>query len=140
MGETVVNPITQLAVCLLFFAVAWKLERGSARAKGGSERSRAQRTTSPPGEPRPRTTVEAKPPWPLGRDLEEDRPIQDRLSHKVWFTVTDAARALQNAPPGRKPSGSAGRDARALVDRWVHERIVELQYFGPSARPFYRFI
>ncbi len=81
----------------------------------------------------------AEAPWPPGRDILNDQEVRRRLPSVDWFTMTDVARALQNAPAWRKPSGSAGRDARTLIDRWVRERIVRFDRFGPSRRPFYRF-
>jgi hypothetical protein len=85
-------------------------------------------------------TQSAEAPWPPGRDILNDQEVRRRLSSADWFTVTDVARALQNAPEWRKPSGSAGRDARTMIDRWVNERIVRFERFGPSHRPFYRFV
>ena len=91
-------------------------------------------------------TADARPhsrragaPWPRRRDLLDDAAICARLPTNRWFTVTDVARALQNVPPGRKPSGSAGRDARSLIDGWVRRGIVEVGRFGPSHRRFLRF-
>ncbi len=82
----------------------------------------------------------AEVPWPTFRDLLNDQEVRRRLPSVDWFTVTDVARAFQKAPSWRKPSGSAGRDARTLLDRWVRERIVRFDRFGPSRRPFYRFV
>lgn len=115
------HPITRLALGFVLIALAWKLERQKSKLDGA--------------DPRP-----SEAPWPSSRSILSDQTIRSRLPAADWFTATDVARALQNAPPGRKPSGSAGRAARTLVGRWVREGFVELQYFGPSGRPFYRVI
>ncbi len=108
--------IAQLAFAFGIVALAWRF---------GGKGSKALSTEAP---------------WPPGRDILNDQEVRSRLPAVDWFTVTDVARALQNAPAWRKPSGSAGRDARTLIERWVRERIVRFDRFGPSRRPFYRFV
>jgi hypothetical protein len=133
------HPVTKLIFGATGFAVGWKLARWRKRSIQG-KRSALGGASNPQAPAMTRSRPQSEVPWPPGRDLQDDRAIRHWLSQKEWFTVTDLARALQNAPPGRKPSGSAGRDARALADRWLRERTVSLHHFGPSGRPFYRFV
>ena len=115
------RPIVQLTVVIALFAFAWKLERAESK-------SRRRGTDNP------------EAPWPSSRGALSDETIKDRLPSDGWFTLTDLARAVQGAPAWRKPSGSAGRDARTVIERWVRERRVESTRFGPSERCFYRFV
>ncbi|MBW1687781.1 MAG: hypothetical protein JRS35_22315 [Deltaproteobacteria bacterium] len=129
------QPITQAAIVVLALALAWRLER-QERVKpvreGKKETARAV--------PSKRQGVGTKVAWSVGRDLDNEGPIRERLGVFDWFTATDVARALQNASDGRRPSGSAGRDARDLIDRWRQERVVEVGRPGHSGRRVYRFI
>jgi hypothetical protein len=134
------QPILRLVLGLEVFALVWVLARRFSRPQVSGNQSAldgmAECARGAPHWPIPRSEV----PWPTGRDLDDKQAIRDRLLHAEWFTVTELARALQKAPLGRKPSGSAGRDARMLAARWVDEGTLELQYFGPSGRAFYRFV
>ena len=118
--------ITGLVIGITAFFLAWKL--------GVTETSPGKRIA-----PTPRSRLPLELPWPKSRDLSHDEEIRARLSAKDWFSMTDVARALQKAPRGRRPSGSAGRDARTLLNRWLHQGIVEVGRFGPSGRRFFRF-
>ena len=75
------HSIARLAFAFGLLALGWKL---------GSKDSKAQ---------------SAEAPWPPGRDILKDQEVRRRLPSANWFTVTDFARALQNAPAWRKPSG-----------------------------------
>ena len=129
------QPMTTLGLGIVALVLAWKLRRRGSGGNQAAKRIPMER----PHSPLPGSTPHSSVPWPRGRDLSGDQLIRARLPAQDWFNLTDAARALQNVPPGRKPSGSAGRDARALVDRWLRRGIVEVRRFGPSRRRFFRF-
>lgn len=121
LEDAMVRPVVRGTLAVTLIALAWGL------------RKRWVKRANDPSTP-------GKAPWPTARDLSDDTAIVEGLSLTGWFTVTDLARALQGVPAWRKPSGSAGRDARAVVERWVRERRVESARFGPSRRLFYRLV
>ena len=129
------RPIVQFIVGGALIAIAFRLER----SRSGQESSDDE------VDPVANSCLEQSRrgeavPWPQGRDLIDGSLIRARLAPRAWFTVTDVARALQNVPTWWKPSGSAGRDARVLLEWWLDEGSVERQHFGPSLRPFFRFV
>ena len=63
---------------------------------------------------------------------ERESNVHEGLRDADWFSVSDVARALRDREFPRKPSGSANRDARALVEFWLGEGVVER--WGSEAR------
>ena len=112
------------------FLRALTLRRKGGRFSANVQSAEAGWVSATPNDP---------PPWPRRRDLEQDEPVRSRLPDDDWFNVTDVARALQNRPTERKPSGSAGRDARELIARWMRDGIIEVGRFGPARRRYFRF-
>ncbi len=122
-GTRTMNPMTGLLLGIAGILFVWRRrDRGDEEATAATRRPGAMTM-----------------PWPKTRDLSDNRSIRIRLPADRWFTVTDIARALQHAPSGRKPSGSAGRDARTLLDKWMRQGLIEVRRFGPSRRRFFRF-
>ena len=106
--------ITRIAVGLGLIGLAAVVARPAA-GKAKTRYSRKPKSNATNGE-----TV----PW-VRDAIDDDGDIRTTFKGAGWFTVTDVARALQGRGDDHKPSGSANRDARLLVNRWASQGLLE---------------